>query len=180
MIYQHPLAYLLAMEGRALLRAWAGDDAYDQQFVDARLGEIRRLLNDEKLTNHPGVHVERDATATAYQQWSDTYDDPGNGLFDLDAPIIDEITAALPTGTAVDAGCGTGRVTAGLVNQGHQVIGVDSSIEMLRQARRRLPQTMLVTGEMRQLPMITDSADLLVTALALTHVIDLKIGRAHV
>jgi hypothetical protein len=30
-IYQHPLAYLLGLEGLALLRAWAGD--YDAAFV---------------------------------------------------------------------------------------------------------------------------------------------------
>ena len=43
-IYQHPLAYLLGIEGLALLRAWAGD--YDEAFVTARLAEVRRLLDD--------------------------------------------------------------------------------------------------------------------------------------
>ncbi len=45
MIYQHPLAYLLGLEGIALLRAWAGD--YDKALVEARLAEVRRLLDDE-------------------------------------------------------------------------------------------------------------------------------------
>jgi hypothetical protein len=31
MIYQHPLAYLLGLEGIGLLRAWAGE--YDRAFV---------------------------------------------------------------------------------------------------------------------------------------------------
>src|SRR6266540_3633929 len=44
MIYQHPLAYLLGLEGIALLRAWAG--AYDKALVEARLAEVRRLLDD--------------------------------------------------------------------------------------------------------------------------------------
>jgi hypothetical protein len=47
MIYQDPLAYLLGLEGIALLDAWAGD--HDRAFVDTRLAEIRRLLDDEKL-----------------------------------------------------------------------------------------------------------------------------------
>ncbi len=47
MIYQHPLAYLLGLEGIALLRAWAGD--FDKDFVDARLAEVRALLADERL-----------------------------------------------------------------------------------------------------------------------------------
>lgn len=39
MIYQHPLAYLLGVEGVALLRGWAGD--YDKDFVVAHLAEVR-------------------------------------------------------------------------------------------------------------------------------------------
>jgi hypothetical protein len=42
-IYQDPLAYLLGLEGIALLDAWAGD--HDREFTDARLAEIRRLLD---------------------------------------------------------------------------------------------------------------------------------------
>ena len=43
-MYQHPLAYLLGLEGIALLRAWAGD--HDREFTEARLAEMRRLLAD--------------------------------------------------------------------------------------------------------------------------------------
>ena len=42
-IYQHPLAHLLGIEGIALLRAFAGD--HDEAFTLARFGEIRRLLD---------------------------------------------------------------------------------------------------------------------------------------
>jgi hypothetical protein len=38
-VYQHPLAYLLGIEGVALLRAWGGD--HDREFVQARLAEVR-------------------------------------------------------------------------------------------------------------------------------------------
>jgi hypothetical protein len=47
MIYQQPLAYLLAVEGVALLRAFAGD--YDREFTQARIAEIRRLLDSPAL-----------------------------------------------------------------------------------------------------------------------------------
>jgi SAM-dependent methyltransferase len=77
MIYQHPLAYLLGLEGIALLRAWAGE--YDRAFVQARLAEVRRLLDN-------------------------------------------------------DAGH--------LAARGHQVVGVDSSPDMLDRARARVPQEM--------------------------------------
>jgi ubiquinone/menaquinone biosynthesis C-methylase UbiE len=180
-IYQHPLAYLLGMEGLALLRAWAGDDDFGQQFVAARLAEIRRLLDDETLAGHPGVLVERDATGTAYQQWAAGYDDPGNGLFDLDRPVVEEILDTLPVGTgartgartAVDAACGTGRLSAPLVERGYRVVGVDGSPDMLRRARRRLPGPEFLAGDLRHLPVREESADLVVTGPALTHVADL-------
>ncbi|MEK6274498.1 MAG: hypothetical protein AABM30_04085 [Actinomycetota bacterium] len=42
-IYQHPLAYLLGLEGIALLHAFAGD--HDRDFTTARFDEIRALLD---------------------------------------------------------------------------------------------------------------------------------------
>jgi hypothetical protein len=42
-IYQHPLAYLLGLQGVALFRAFAGE--YDREFTEARLAEIRALLD---------------------------------------------------------------------------------------------------------------------------------------
>jgi hypothetical protein len=58
-IYQDPLAYLLGLEGIALLDAWAGD--HDRAFTDARLAEIRRLLDDEQLRDR-GVFAGRVST----------------------------------------------------------------------------------------------------------------------
>jgi SAM-dependent methyltransferase len=168
MIYQHPLAYLLGMEGLALLRAWAGD--FDQAFVTARLAEVRRLLDDETIAGHEGVLVERGATGNAYRQWAASYDDPGNGLFDLDEPMVREVVDALPVGTALDAACGTGRLTAHLVDRGHRVIGVDASVDMVEQARRRLPSASFAVGDLQRLPVADASVDFVTNGLALTHV----------
>jgi hypothetical protein len=66
-IYQDPLAYLVGLEGVALLDAWAGD--HDRAFTDARLAEVRRLLDDENLSGR-GVFAERVGTVLAYQQQS--------------------------------------------------------------------------------------------------------------
>jgi hypothetical protein len=64
MIYQDPLAYLLGLEGIALLDAWAGD--HDREFTETRLTEIRRLLDDEKLRDR-GMLAERVGTITVYE-----------------------------------------------------------------------------------------------------------------
>jgi ubiquinone/menaquinone biosynthesis C-methylase UbiE len=169
-IFQHPLAYLVGLEGVALLRAWGGD--FDEQFVTARLDEVRRLIDDGTLSNHPGVQVESGATVNAYRQWAPTYDDPTNGLLELDLPFIDAVLDELPPGRAVDTACGTGRLARRLAARGHHVLGVDGSVEMLQQARRNVPDVEFVVGDMGRLPLPDASVDLLTNALAMTHVAD--------
>jgi SAM-dependent methyltransferase len=168
MIYQHPLAYLLGLEGIALLRAWAGD--HDKAFVEARLAEVRRLLDNEALVNHPGVMVHRGDSLTGYRQWSATYDEPRNDLFDCDEPIMHEILDGLPVGNALDAACGTGRYAAYLAAQGHKIVGVDSSPDMLERARARVPDGEFLLGDLHQLPLPDDTVDIVVSGLALAHV----------
>jgi SAM-dependent methyltransferase len=167
-IYQHPLAYLLGLEGIALLRAWAGE--HDKAFVEARLAEVRWLLDNEALASHGGVMVGRGDTVTGYRQWSATYDEPRNGLFDVEEPIMHEILNALPAGTALDAACGTGRYASYLAARGHQVVGVDSSPEMLDRARARVPQGAFLLGLLQELPLPDGAVDLVVSGLALAHV----------
>lgn len=168
-IYQHPLAYLLGLEGLALLRAWAGD--FDQAFVDRRLAEIRRLLATEAVAGHDGVMVNRGDTVTGYRQWAATYDgEPRNSLFDADEPVMHEIIDAVPPGDTLDAACGTGRFAEYLAGRGHRVTGVDSSPDMLRRARARVPSGEFVVGDLNHLPLADNSVDLVVTGLAMTHV----------
>lgn len=55
----------------------------------------------------------------------------------------------------LDLGCGTGRISALLVEEGSRLLGVDLSPEMLRRARRRLgdrPEITLVRADVRRLP----------------------------
>lgn len=171
MIYQHPLAYLLGLEGVALRRSWMGD--YDREFVTARIDEVRRLLANESLASHPGVVVDRGDTRTGYRQMSSRYDDGSNDLFDYDEPVVYEITDALPAGDALDAACGTGRFAAHLAARRHRVVGVDSSPEMLDLARARVSGATFVVGDLHRLPLPDNSVDLVVCGLALTHVAEL-------
>ena len=170
-IYQHPLAYLLGLEGLALLGGWVGD--FDRDFVLERLAEVRRLLDEPALTNHPGVDVEWRDTQTGYATWAPTYDDPNNGLFAIDEPAVDAILDTLPRGDALDAACGTGRFSLRLAARGHRVVGVDSSPEMLELARAKVPGAEFRLGDLEDLPLADASVDLVVCTLALTHVPDL-------
>jgi ubiquinone/menaquinone biosynthesis C-methylase UbiE len=167
-IFQHPLAYLIGMEGVALLRAWGGE--FDEQFVRARLDEVRQMIADPTLTNHPGVLVEPNATGNAYRQWAESYDDPTNNLLELDLPFVDSVLDDLPSGVAVDVACGTGRLAQRMAARGHRVLGVDASLEMVTQARAKTPGVGFVLGDMHKLPLPDASVDLVTNALAMTHV----------
>lgn len=166
MIYEDPRAYLLGLEGIALLRAFTGE--HDRDFVEARIAEIRRVLDDEALAN-AAVEVDRVDAVTGYRLWSATYDRP-NSAFDLDEPVVGEIVDSLPVGVALDAACGTGRYARLLAGRGHRVIGVDGSPDMLALAREKVPQGEFLHGDLHRLPVADAEVDLIVCALALTHV----------
>lgn len=119
--YEHPLAYLLGLEGLALLRAFRGE--FDREFVEARLAEVRRLLDETALQQ--AVSVDEVDTVSGYRCWSATYDDPVNGAFGIEQPIMRELIDRLPVGDALDAACGTGRHSQYLAERGHRVVGIE-------------------------------------------------------
>ncbi|BBH71708.1 hypothetical protein ACTI_83930 [Actinoplanes sp. OR16] len=167
--YQHPLAYTLGLEGVALLRAFAG--GYDKDFCEARIAEIRRLLDDPAL-QPGGITTVQVSAVDGYEKWSATYDRAPNGLFGVEEPIVHGILDAIGSGIAVDAACGTGRYAAHLAGRGHRVIGVDSSAAMLAHARARVPEGDFRLGDLHEMPIPDDHADVLVCALALSHLPD--------
>ena len=169
-IYQHPLAYLVALEGVALAHAFAGE--YDREFTLSRLHEIRSLL-DSAGEFGDGVSARPIGVADGYAVWARTYDEPGNALIDREQPVVRRILDSLPLGDAVDAACGTGRHSEYLVELGHRVVGVDVSNEMLAVARQKVAGATFKHAGLDSLPVADDSVDLVVCALALSHVADL-------
>jgi ubiquinone/menaquinone biosynthesis C-methylase UbiE len=169
-IYQHPLAYVLGLEGIALLRAFSGE--YDREFTHARLREIRELLDSADAFGE-GVEIPVLATRAGYAGWAESYDDAANQLLELEQPIVREILDGLPVGVALDAACGTGRHAAYLASLGHRVIGVDSSPQMLARAREKVPAAEFYEADVLDLPLEDNSVDLVVCAIALTHTPDL-------
>ncbi|MPY59144.1 class I SAM-dependent methyltransferase [Streptomyces spongiae] len=174
MTYLSPLGYLLGIEGAALLRGIREASA-DQAFVEARIAEIRTLLDAPALAHAEGVTATPGTITAAdvYQEWAPHYDAPGNDMIDVEQPVVRRILDSLPTGTVLDAACGTGRHTAYLRELGHDVIGVDASPEMLAQARKRLPDVEFHEADLHQLPLPDNAVDTVVCTLALTHVPEL-------
>ena len=170
-IYQHPLAYLLGLEGVALLRAFSG--AHDREFTLARFAEIRELLESPDVFG-TGVEARPISTRKGYDSWAPSYDEQPNQLLEIEQPIVREILDRLPIGVALDAACGTGRHAAYLASLGHTVIGVDSSPGMLARARVKVPEGEFHEADLHQLPLEDDSVDLVVCAIALVHLADIE------
>jgi SAM-dependent methyltransferase len=175
-IHQHPLAYLLGLEGIALLRAFGGD--YDGDFTDARLSEVRELLRSADRLGG-GVDVDAMPTADGYRGWAETYDQPGNQLIDIEQPVVREILDGFEPGLALDVACGTGRHAIYLADRGHDIIAVDDSAEMLAKARAKVPGGRFLQADLHGLPIPDDHVDLVVCALALVHVPDLAAPMAE-
>lgn len=169
-IYQHPLAYLAGLEGIALLRAFAGE--YDRDFTHARLAELCVLLESAGQFGN-GAETPPVTSAEGYRAWAETYDRAGNRLIDIEQPLVWQILDCLPPGIAVDAACGTGRHAQHLAGLGHSVIGVDTSADMLAIARAKIPGGDFRDGDLHQLPVPDQHADIVVCALALSHIPDL-------
>lgn len=169
MIYQHPLAYMLGLQGVALMRAFNGE--YDREFTEARIAEIRAMLDCASQFGEGAIT--RPITATeGYDAWAERYDGP-NDLIDLEEPIIRPIIDRLPIGPALDAACGTGRHAAYLTSRGHSVIGVDGSPQVLAVAKAKVPGADFRLGDLRALPVADHAVDLVTISLALSHVPDL-------
>ena len=113
-IYQHPLAYLLGLEGVALMRAFAGE--HDRVFTEARLADVRRLL-DTADDLGPGADVSPLPLSDGYDGWALTYDGEDNACFPMRAGVLAPMLDRLTPGRALDAACGTGAVAQQLLDR---------------------------------------------------------------
>jgi SAM-dependent methyltransferase len=170
-IHQHPLAYLIGLEGVALMRAFAGE--HDAKFTRDRLDEVRSLLDREDELS-PGIDVMPIAVSEGYDGWAATYDGEDNGCFPMRDDLLVPMLDRLVPGTTLDAACGTGAVARLLVDRGHDVVGVDASQGMLAIARETVPEGRFLPGDLTELPLDDAEVDHVVCSLALTHLPDLR------
>lgn len=167
MAYHHLGAWLLGLEGAALLRAQA--EGSTAEGFEARFDEIGRILVAIRSGELAvGWHAEAVTATAGYAVWSSAYDGP-NPLIDVEEPLVRELVAAVEPGIALDAACGTGRHTAFLAEAGHRAVGTDRSPEMLALARGKVPDATFVLGDLQRLPLGDAAVDLAVCSLALTH-----------
>jgi len=156
-----PAQFDAGLDGLGLLRSWPGADPVELQ---ARFGELRRDVRGAESRTLEILDVD-----DGYAGWSATYDTRVNQLLLAEQPAVSEILDGVLPGTALDAACGTGRLTGLLLARGHRVIGVDASEAMLARARRELPTADFRVGSLTSLPVAASAFDLVTCGLALTH-----------
>lgn len=155
---------LIGLRGLGLLRGWPFGEA---DRAEAEIDEIRLLA---ARTDPETLEVEAHDLGAAYAAWSETYDTIANGLIATEEPVVRSFLAGMEPGLALDVAAGTGRFTSILADLGHEVIAADMSLEMLERGRAKQIRAGFLRADMRAIPLRTESVDLVVCGLALTHV----------
>jgi 2-polyprenyl-3-methyl-5-hydroxy-6-metoxy-1,4-benzoquinol methylase len=114
-----------------------------------------------------------------YALWASTYACEKNALIALEEHLLPALEAGLRVATVLDVGTGTGRYALRWARRGAHVTAVDQSAEMLAVARgaaerQGLPITFHQGALEGGLPVEPGSFDLVVCALMLCHVPDLR------
>ena len=122
--------------------------------------------------SHAGERV-----ASAYDQWSRTYEVVENATRDLAARTLRQYPLQLRDRTILEIGCGTGLNTGYLAQHAKELIAFDFSAGMLEQARAKI-----TAGNVRfvqcdiqlEWPLDKESVDLVVCMLVLEHIANLE------
>jgi malonyl-CoA O-methyltransferase len=106
----------------------------------------------------------------AYRLWASSWDSSASPIVELERRYLSPWLRDLHGEKFVDVGCGTGRWMLHAAQEGARVIGLDLSLEMLRQAAvkpgLRGRQAM---ADMAGLPLADGVADVVLCALSLGH-----------
>lgn len=120
------------------------------------------------------VHVD---TRAGYNLWSAIYDEERNPLVVLEEPVV-QAWVPDPSGLRVaDVGCGTGRHTVWLAQQGASVDAYDFSAGMMAKALEKLGDLNVRLHEHTlpdPLPVADSAFDLVLFALVADHIADLE------
>ena len=162
--------YIYRLAGLSLLRCWYTDDAAERR---ERLVQLAREFETNEMLQFDFATPEHEPRA-GYTLWAESYDGE-NPMITLEERLVKPRLEALfePGKIALDAGCGTGRHAASMATIGYEVIGTDLTPAMLDIARTKAPTVDFRQGVFEDLPVETDSVDVIVTALAVCHATEL-------
>lgn len=109
----------------------------------------------------------------AYDDWSFTYDRSDNKTRDLDVAVTKKVLDKIQFSNVLELGCGTGKHTSWLAENGARVTAIDISEGMLKLAREKvkLKNVRFIQKDIREeWPFPNDFFDLVTINLVLEHV----------
>ncbi len=114
-----------------------------------------------------------------FDPWPETYDQwfttpIGSLVKKYESALILDLLEPASGEITLDAGCGTGVFTRDILSAGARVIGLDISVPMLGEAKRKLAGTRFqaVKGDLLYLPFPADSFDRVISVTALEFIED--------
>lgn len=157
-----PAQFSVGLHGLGLLRSWP---YLDLDAAAASLSDLEREAGDRTRESLDVLD-----TASGYSAWSASYDERVNPVLLAEQPAMCELLDGIGAGRALDAACGTGRLTRVLIDHGHDVTALDASEPMMERARARAPEATYHLGSLMDLPFADAAFDVVCCGLALTHV----------
>ena len=161
--------YFLGVAGMAVMRRVLSRPSEGRP----RVVDIRQIIATfDEFPNDLAIEVLEHDVDSGYTAWAPIYDGP-NPMIEAEEPIVRKMIEGIEAGTALDAGCGTGRHAGFLATLGIETTGVDATVGMLDLAREAFPSVDFRRGRLEALPADNDSFDLVTSALAVCHAPDL-------
>ncbi len=149
---------------------------------------IEKMLNNEMPENEMLEQLSETANIIALAgNWTDqwnfdslasNYDvfirEPANGLdfyknYDL---VLEKTATQVHGGIVAEIGIGTGNLAKKILEDNNQVvqyIGIDQSINMLKEAKKKCPTVLLRKGDFLNLPLEANSCDAIISSYAFHH-----------
>jgi len=121
------------------------------------------------------LHDHKRKAHAEFSDWAHTYDAHwlNRFLFEPSHTLLLKEFKDLPPGTALDIGCGTGKLAGRMAARGWRVVGLDLCESMLHQARFRLnghrDSVRLTVGDSEHLPFRSHSFDVVTCSNSFHH-----------
>ncbi len=133
--------------------------------------EMQKLLQELHKNREWKDRWDFDSFARVYDEVVHTPAAQGLPFYEAYDRVLDETArhAQKHGGRLLDIGCGTGNLSARLAFAGLSVVGVDQSLEMLVQAKKKLPKVLFHQGTFLSLPFEQASFDTITASYAFHH-----------